>query len=80
MKTKYFEFQEQQTKVKGHPLDLAHVAHVAHVANFFNYEQIKILTSKQILQRLPIDFSQLRAGNTPLNLLNEICHIIFCLY
>ena len=39
-------------------------------------EGIKILTSKQILQRLPIDLAQAKAGNTSENLLNEIRQII----
>ena len=39
-------------------------------------EGLKILTSKQILQRLPIDLAQVKAGNTSENLLNEIRQII----
>ena len=39
-------------------------------------EGLKILTSKQILQRLPIDLAQAKAGNTSVNLLNEIRQII----
>ena len=31
---------------------------------------IRILTSKQMLQRLPIAFAQVQAGNTSENLLN----------
>ena len=33
---------------------------------------LKILTSKQMLQRLPIAFAQVKAGNNSENLLNEI--------
>ena len=33
----------------------------------------KILTPKQMLQRLPTAFSQMKLGNTSGNLLNEIC-------
>ena len=33
-----------------------------------------------MLQRLPIAFSQVKAGNTSKNLLNEIRHIIYSLY
>ena len=29
----------------------------------FNHKQLKILTSKQILQRLPIALAQIKAGN-----------------
>ena len=33
---------------------------------------LNILISKQMLQRLPIAFTELKAGNTSKNLLNEI--------
>ena len=39
----------------------------------------KILSSKQMLQRLSIALSQVRAGNTSEKLLNEIIKIIFSL-
>ena len=41
---------------------------------------IKILTPEQMLQRLPIALSQVKAGNTSENLLNEIRQIIYSLY
>ena len=41
---------------------------------------LKTLTSKQILQILPIALVQVKAGNASENLLNEICQIINCLY
>ena len=41
-------FQKQQTQRKGHPLYLAYVAKVS------DHKQLKILTSKQMLHRLPI--------------------------
>ena len=40
----------------------------------------KILTNKQMLQRLPIAFAQIKADNTSENLLNEIKQIIYSLY
>ena len=40
---------------------------------------LKILTSKQMLQRLPIALAQVKAGNTSENLLNEIRQIIYYL-
>ena len=39
---------------------------------------IKILTTKQMLQRLPITLEQVKAGNTSLR--NEIRQIIYYLY
>ena len=41
---------------------------------------LKILTSKQMLQILPITLAQLKAGNTSQNLLNEIRQITYSLH
>ena len=41
---------------------------------------LKILTTKQMLQRLPIVLAQIKAGNNSENLLNEIRQIIYSLY
>ena len=62
---KILEFNKEQ-KGKRRLLDLA--------------ECIKILTPKQMLQRLPIAFAQVKVGNTSENLLNEIRQIIYYLY
>ena len=43
-------------------------------------EGLKILTPKQIIQRLSIALAQVKAGNTSENLLNEIRQIIYSLY
>ena len=40
---------------------------------------LKILTPKQMLQRLPTALAQVTAGNTPENLRNEIRQIIYSL-
>ena len=49
----------------------------------FNIQQkgkgIKILTPKQILQRLPIGLEQVKASNTSKNVLNEFGQIIYSL-
>ena len=49
----------------------------------FNEQQkcrgLKILTSKQMLQRLPIAFAQVKTSNESENLLNEISQIIYSL-
>ena len=42
-------------------------------------EVIKISALKQMLQRIPIAFAQVKAGNTSENLLNEVRQIIFSL-
>ena len=41
---------------------------------------LKILTPKQMLQRLPIALAQVKGGNNSQNLLNEIGQIIYSLY
>ena len=41
---------------------------------------LKILTPKQILQRLLIALAQVKAGNNSENLLNEIRQIVHSLY
>ena len=41
---------------------------------------LKILTPKQMLQRLPIALAQLKADNNSENLLNEIRQTIYSLY
>ena len=43
-------------------------------------EWLKVLTLKQMLQRLSIALAQVKAGNTSENLLNEIRQIIYSLY
>ena len=41
---------------------------------------LKMLTLKQMLQRLPIALAQVKAGNNSENLLNEIKQIVYSLY
>ena len=43
-------------------------------------EGLKMLTPKQMLQRLPIALAQVKAGNNSENLLNEIKQIVYSLY
>ena len=43
-------------------------------------DRIKILTPKQMLQRLPIALAQINAGNVLKDLLNEIRLIVYSLY
>ena len=42
--------------------------------------RLKILTPKQMLQRLPIALAKVKAGNNSENLLNEIRQIIYFLH
>ena len=43
------------------------------------YGGFKILTPKQMLQRLPIALAQVKAGNNSESLLNEIRQIVYSL-
>ena len=42
--------------------------------------RLKILTPKQILQRLPLSLSEISAGNNSESLLKEIRQIVYFLY
>ena len=50
------------------------------IAKVSNQPNLKILSSKQMLQRLPIALSQVKLGNKSENVLNEIRQIIYSLY
>ena len=41
---------------------------------------LKILTPKQMLQRLPIALAQIKVGNNSQSFLNEITQIVYSLY
>ena len=41
---------------------------------------LKILTPKQMLQRLPVALAQVKAGNNSESLINEIRQIVYSLY
>ena len=43
-------------------------------------EGLKVLTPKQMLQRLPIAIAHIKAGNNSESLLNEIRQIVYSLY
>ena len=45
-----------------------------------DHSRPKVLTPKQMLQRLPIALAQVKAGNNSESLLNEIRQIVFSLY
>ena len=50
------------------------------VAKVSDRKQLKILTPKQMPQRLPIALAQVKVGNKSENLLNEMRQIIYSLY
>ena len=50
------------------------------VSEISGSSHLKILSPKDMLQRLPIALTQVRAGDTSENLLNEIVQIMYYLY
>ena len=48
-------------------------AHVANNKVIFDDLYLKILTPKELIQRLPIALVQVEPGNTSENLLSDIC-------
>ena len=45
-----------------------------------NHSKLKVLTPKEMLQRLPIALAQVKGGNSSERLLNEISKIVYYLY
>ena len=64
----------EKTQGKRYPGMLAHVPKIS------DRTRLKILTSKQMLQRFPIALAQLKAGSTSKNLLNQNRQITYTLY
>ena len=56
------------------------VINAAYDANQQKVSGLKMLTPKQMLQRLPIALAQIKAGNNSESLLNEIRQIGYSLY
>ena len=67
----------KQQKGKRLLSDLDHITRVAKASDHSNF---KMLTSKQMIQRLPITLAQVKADNTSKNLVNKIRQIIYSLY
>ena len=42
--------------------------------------ELKILTPKQMLQRLPVAVAQVKVGNNSKSFLNEISQVVYSLY
>ena len=70
---------QQKGKGRSHMLASSR-SNLARVAKVSDYSNIQILHPKQTLQRLAIALTQVKAGNTSENLLNEIRQIIYSLY
>ena len=82
-KSRMFPLYSTQGKGRPHMLasrssDLAPITHVAKFSDrrVSDHTRLEVLTSKQMLQRLPI----VKTGNASENLLNEIRQIIYSFY
>ena len=73
---KLYEFREAVFKFYGYYFSMA--SESMHEAT--NGKGIKILTSKQMLQRLSIALAQVKPGNNSGNILNEIRQSVYSLY
>ena len=83
-KLKQSERSEQSSSDDKLDNDLSTSSNASHT-NFSSIVEkkrtgLKILTPKQMLQRLPIALAQVKAGNNSENLLNEIRQIVYSLY
>ena len=67
-------------KVKNQELTLKAYKSGTFLLKPLQVKGLKILTPKQMLQRLPVALAQVKAGNTCENLLHEICQITYSLY
>ena len=61
------------------------IANIAERILYFNNENqegsgLKILTTNQMLSRLPISLAQLKAGNNSENFKNEVRQLLYSLY
>ena len=64
------------TKGKGQFSNLARVACIAEISK---HKCLRLLTFKQMLERLPIVHAQVKASNASEKLLNETCQITYSL-
>ena len=72
---------EQQIRLKDDIDTFSILDQVAHVAKVSDHKlsdgkQLKILTPKQMLQRLPVALAQVKTDNTSVNLLNKVRKVI----
>ena len=76
LKVGYFEKNKQGTGLTSILDRLTKVSN----RKIFSHQHLKLLTPKQMFERLPIELVQVKAGNTSENLLNEIRQVIYFLY
>ena len=70
-------FLQNKTKIIRYDRDLKNIVDLY---NLKSGEGLKILTNKQMLNRLPILLVQIQAGNNSKSLKNELRQILYSLY
>ena len=77
---KFYNSREEVINFFRNYIKILSDAHYDAKQNETKGTRLKILRSRQMLQRLPIALAQLKAGNNSENLLNEIRQIVYFLY
>ena len=77
---KFYKSREEVINFFRDYVEMLSDANYNHKQNETIRKGVKILTSKQMIQRLPIALAQVKAGNNSENLLNEIRQIVYSLY
>ena len=78
------KFSTNQIKMERYDRDLKNIVDLYNIYNLKSGrikkgEEIKILTNKQMLSRLPILLAQMQAGNNSKSLKNELRQILYSL-
>ena len=81
------KFSPNQRKIERYDRDLKNIVDLYNIYNLksdsdtsIEGKGLKILTNKQMLNRLPISLAQIEAGNNSKSLKNEIRQILYSLY
>ena len=81
------KFSPNQKKMQGYDRDLKNIVDLYNIYNLKSGsdtckkgEGLKILTNKQMLNRLPILLAQIQAGNNSKSFKNELRQILYSLY
>ena len=81
------KFSPNQRKMERYDRDLKNIVDLYNIYNLksdsdtsIEGKGLKILTNKQMLNRLPISLAQIEAGNNSKSLKNEIRQILYSLY
>ena len=77
---KFYKFREEVINFFRDYIEMLSDANYNAKQNETKGKGLKILTPKQMLQRLPIALAQVKAGNNSESLLNEIRQIVYSLY